>query len=323
MKREKPLASMSLDLDDQWSYMKVRGDEGWDKFPSYLDIVVPYVLDLLDELDIRITFFIVGQDAAIAKNREVLCTIKERGHEIGNHSFHHESWLKTYSKEKIKEEIIRAEEAILQATGEKTTCFRGPGFSWSADLLSILSDRGYLCDSSTLPTFIGPVARMYYFWTSNLTRDEKNNRKELFGSFKDGFRPIKPYYWQVGTQNKIIEIPVSTIPVIKLPFHLSYLLYLSGYSLNLMRLYLNSAIWFCKLTKTEPSFLLHPLDLIGGDQIPELAFFPGMNISSAQKICIFQEVIKTLSRHFQIINMSEYARRLSMRNNLRVVNINQ
>jgi peptidoglycan-N-acetylglucosamine deacetylase len=136
-------------------------------------------------------------------------------------------------------------------------------------------------------------------------------------------RPIKPYYWQVGAQNKIMEIPVSTIPVIKLPFHLSYLLYLSGYSLNLMRLYLNSAIRLCKLTKTEPSFLLHPLDLIGGDQIPELAFFPGMNISSARKTFVFQEVIKTLSRHFQIINMSEYARRLSTRNNLRVVNITQ
>ena len=62
---------MSLDLDDQWSYMKVHGDEGWDLYPSYLNIVVPFVLDLLDELDIKITFFIVGQDAAIEKNKKM------------------------------------------------------------------------------------------------------------------------------------------------------------------------------------------------------------------------------------------------------------
>lgn len=323
MSESKLSASISLDLDNQWSYMKIHGDAGWQAFPSYFDIFIPYVLDILKTLDLRITFFIVGQDAALEKNREPLSMITSRGHEVGNHSFSHESWMHLLSREKVEEEVIGAEQLIQQVTGQKTLGFRGPGFSWSADLLSILSARGYLYDASTLPTFIGPVARMYYFWTSNLTRDEKKSRKELFGSFKDGLRPIKPYYWQVGAQNKIIEIPVSTIPVIKLPFHLSYLLYLSGYSLNLMRLYLNSAIWFCKLTKTEPSFLLHPLDLIGGDQIPELAFFPGMNISSARKTRIFQEVIKTLSRHFQIINMSEYARRLSMRNNLRVVTITQ
>ena len=125
---------MSLDLDDQWSYMKVHGDEGWDLYPTYLNIVVPFFLDLLDELDIKITFFIVGQDASIEKNHQILRSIVERGHEIGNHSFHHESWLKTYSKEKIEEEIIRAEEAILQATGQRTRCFRGPGFSWSNEI---------------------------------------------------------------------------------------------------------------------------------------------------------------------------------------------
>ncbi len=39
--REKPLCSLSLDLDNQWSYMKTHGDAGWESFPSYLDLVVP------------------------------------------------------------------------------------------------------------------------------------------------------------------------------------------------------------------------------------------------------------------------------------------
>jgi len=42
----KPIASLSLDLDNQWSYMKTHGDAGWELFPSYLDIVIPRVLYL-------------------------------------------------------------------------------------------------------------------------------------------------------------------------------------------------------------------------------------------------------------------------------------
>ena len=37
----RPIASLSLDLDNKWSYMKTHGDQGWEAFPSYLDAVVP------------------------------------------------------------------------------------------------------------------------------------------------------------------------------------------------------------------------------------------------------------------------------------------
>ena len=56
-------ASLSLDLDNAWSYLKTRGDESWRDYPSYLDLVVPIALDLFDELDQPITFFVVGIDA--------------------------------------------------------------------------------------------------------------------------------------------------------------------------------------------------------------------------------------------------------------------
>jgi hypothetical protein len=287
--------------------MKIHGDPGWELFPSYLDVFVPHILKVLDDLNLKITFFIVGQDAALEKNQQYLRMIAEHGHEIGNHSFHHESWLQTYLKAQIEDEIKCAEEAILLATGSKTKGFRGPGFSWSKDLLEILEARGYLFDASTLPTYIGPIARLYYFWTSNLSKEEKKVRKELFGSFKDGLRPLKPYRWKLSDNKSIIEIPVSTIPIFKVPFHLSYLLYLSGYSMFVMKLYLNFAMLMCKLTGTRPSFLLHPLDLIGGDQVPELRFFPGMNISSEKKVKVFKTVIQTLTYNFDLKSMNTFA----------------
>lgn len=314
---KKPLASISLDLDNQWSYMKIHGDEGWDEYPSYFDIFVPHVLDILDELDIRITFFIVGKDAESEENRKYLRMITDRGHEVGNHSYHHESWLQTYSYEQIEEEIIKAEEAITKATGQKPVGFRGPGFSWSIDLLKVLEKRGYIFDASTLPTYLGPLARKYYFWKSDLSKEEKKARKELFGKFSEGYRSLKPYYWDLGEGKKILEIPVTTMPVFKIPFHLSYLLYLSRFSFTLMKIYLNISLMLCKLTKIEPSFLLHPLDIIGGDKLPELSFFPGMDLPSEKKVKVFTYVLKMLKNSYKTLTMNKYVEQTAKINTLK------
>jgi peptidoglycan-N-acetylglucosamine deacetylase len=312
MKNEKKLlATISLDLDDQWTYMKVHGDDGWESFPSYLDVFLPLVLDVLDKLEIKITFFVVGKDASLEKNHTLLRSIVEHGHEIANHSFHHESWLKTYSKEKIEEEIRIAEEAILTATGTRTNMFRGPGFSWSNDLLEVLQKRNYIFDASLLPTYISPLMRRYYFWKSKLSKEEKESRKELFGSFKEGFYPLKPFHWNFKNEKKITEIPITTMPVFKIPFHQSYLLYISGVSLILMKCYLRFAIFMCKITRIQPSYLLHPLDLMGKDHVPSLAFFPGMDIKSERKLKIFKIAITILKKHFELVPMSEFSKRLS------------
>lgn len=302
----KPLASLSLDLDNQWSYMKIHGEKGWEAYPSYLDIFVPYVLKVLDELELKITFFIVGQDAAFEKNHRMLRSLAEAGHEIANHSFKHETWLHLYTKEEMKNEIDKAHEIIEEVTGQRPTGFRGPGFSWSKTLLQVLGEKGYRYDASTLPTIIGPLARFYYFRTSNLSKKEKRDRKEIFGKFSDGFRKLNPYFWKLQNGNKLLELPVTTMPVFRIPFHLSYLLYLSNISVGLMMFYLKSAIFLCKLTRTAPSFLLHPLDLIGGDQISALAFFPGMNITSKRKIFIFKKVMAVLGRNFTLVTMDDH-----------------
>lgn len=301
------LASISLDLDNQWSYMKIHGDEGWENYPSYFDIFIPHVLDILDKMDLKITFFIVGKDAESEENREYLKMIIQRGHEVGNHSYNHESWLQTFSYVKIEDEIRRSEEIIEEVTGQKPVGFRGPGFSWSVDLLKVLEKRGYIYDASTLPTWLGPLARKYYFWKSDLSKEEKKARKELFGKFTEGFRPLKPYYWNLGDTKKIMEIPVTTMPVFRVPFHLSYLLYLSRFSNLLMKAYFNTALFLCKCTGVKPSFLLHPLDIIGGDKITELAFFPGMDLSTKEKVKVFEYVLSKLKRKYRPLTMNNFA----------------
>ena len=65
MKKQKPIASLSLDLDNLWSYMKTRGDESWTEFPTYLDAIVPRALAFFAERNLKITWFIVGKDASV------------------------------------------------------------------------------------------------------------------------------------------------------------------------------------------------------------------------------------------------------------------
>ena len=68
----KPIASLSLDLDNKWCYLRTHGVAGWDKYPSYLDTVVPRVLDVCAARDLRLTCFVVGRDAAIDENGDAL-----------------------------------------------------------------------------------------------------------------------------------------------------------------------------------------------------------------------------------------------------------
>ena len=151
-----------------------------------------------------------------------------------------------------------------------------------------------------------------------MNTEEKKDRKELFGKFRDGFRKIKPYFWNLSNGERLLELPVTTMPIFRIPFHLSYLLFLSNFSDKLMMMYLNCAIYLCKLTKTQPSFLLHPLDLVGGDIIRELGFFPGMDVETDQKARVFKEVISCLSDHFQLTNMSKNAKHILRNGGLKV-----
>ena len=154
-----------------------------------------------------------------------------------------------------------------------------------------------------------------------MTKEERTQRKKLYGTFEEGLKPIKPYFWQLVSGEKILEIPITTMPIVKTPFHLSYLLYLSRFSTLLMFMYLKTALTLCRITQTAPSFLLHPLDLLSGEQVPELAFFPGMDLSAKRKMELFNKIIKTLSKHFNLVNMSTYAQSILNKNSPKVIQL--
>jgi peptidoglycan-N-acetylglucosamine deacetylase len=319
MKSAKPLASLSLDLDNKWSYLKTHGDPGWESFPSYLDTLVPRVLDFLKARNLTVTFFIVGQDAALQKNHEILRSIAAAGHEIGNHSFHHEPWMHLYSREQVEAEIAVAEEHIERATGRKPIGFRGPGYSLSPLMLQELIRRGYRYDASTLPNLLAPLARAYYFRTAAFTIDQKRERQALGGTLRDGLRPVRPYRWQLD-EDGIIEIPVTTMPIFRIPIHLSYLMCLRAvFSQALALHYFNAALGMCRLTGVRPSFLLHPTDFLGCDDTQDLSFLPGMTLPRDRKMELVSEVIRRLTDEFKVVTLQRHAQEAAEKPDLHMV----
>ena len=68
-KKYKMNASISLDLDNQWAYMKVHGDKGWDKYPSYFDKFLPHGLKMLEKYNLKITFLSLDEMQMMIKTK--------------------------------------------------------------------------------------------------------------------------------------------------------------------------------------------------------------------------------------------------------------
>ena len=69
----------------------------------------PYLLDVLESMDVRATFFMVGDNAR--KFPQLLTEVRSRGHRIGNHSFNHIGGM-SRSTDKYMENVLKAEEIL-------------------------------------------------------------------------------------------------------------------------------------------------------------------------------------------------------------------
>ncbi len=98
----------------------------------------PLVLEILRKAGIRATFFLCGQN--VERFPEHAQLIAEEGHEVGNHTHSHPSFL-WRTPGKIAWEIDRAQEVIVSRTGHRPRLFRPPyGRRWFG-LFPVLHSR--------------------------------------------------------------------------------------------------------------------------------------------------------------------------------------
>lgn len=85
------------------------------------------ILDILDEYEIRATFFVVGKEDDNAK--EALRQIVERGHSLGMHSYSHKYGELYESLDSFAEDFVKLQDYLFDVTGVKSTLYRFPGGS--------------------------------------------------------------------------------------------------------------------------------------------------------------------------------------------------
>ena len=98
------------------------------------------ILKVLDEYNVQVTFFVGGM--WVADNQQLLQSIKNSGHEIGNHGYYHKDHAKL-TLEQNKEEIASCHNIVKTAIGTEMTLFAPPSGSYSKSTLSCAKNLGY------------------------------------------------------------------------------------------------------------------------------------------------------------------------------------
>lgn len=103
------------------------------------------LLDLLDAHRARASFFVPGTTAD--RHPEAVRHIRDRGHELGSHTYSHRPVL-GLSREQERQELVRGIEAIERQAGVRPTSWRSASWEWSSSTLDLVLAEGVTASCS-------------------------------------------------------------------------------------------------------------------------------------------------------------------------------
>ncbi|HXF95971.1 MAG TPA: DUF3473 domain-containing protein, partial [Gemmatimonadales bacterium] len=157
--RPEPRHLLTVGLEDYYqvgAFNRLIQRGQWYRFETRIGHSTARTLELLDELGVRATFFVLGWVAD--QLPEVVRSVAERGHEIASKGYYHRS-IRQMTPAEFREDLARAREALQRASGQKVLGYRvadqwfGPDDLWALD---VLAAEGYEYDSS-----VGPILRRF------------------------------------------------------------------------------------------------------------------------------------------------------------------
>ncbi|HVI40018.1 MAG TPA: polysaccharide deacetylase family protein [Anaerovoracaceae bacterium] len=122
--------------------------------------VIPDMLKVFKENDIKITFFVSGRWAE--SHPDLLKEMYQAGHEIQSHGYSHKLCTQN-SVETTKEEILKTEQVILDILGIKTNVFAPPSGNYDETTVDLCRSMGYqmaLWSSDTIDWREGSTAEV-------------------------------------------------------------------------------------------------------------------------------------------------------------------
>lgn len=306
------LASISVDLDSLHHYCRIHGlpETTLDARARGLvySTAVPRFRQLLSAVGVPGTFFAIGEDLSDAEAATALREAHAAGIEVANHSFSHDYALTRRAPESIHEDLVRAEEAILAATGTRPVGFRAPGYTLNAALYMATAERGYLYGSSTFPAAPYYAAKAAVMGALALVRRPSRSildSPQVLLAPRTPYRPdpTQPYKRGAGT---VLELPMAVTPGVRFPF--------IGTFATTLPLSALRAAWRACQGDAFFNFELHAVDVLdAADGIPpELVRQQrDLGVGSAQKLERLATVFRWLQADTDVVTLRVAAERLA------------
>lgn len=312
-----PAATLSIDLDDLWAYRRSFGlpDLAADG-TSLLPLALPRFAAFMQRHGVRGTAFVVGRDAAA--HAPLLRQLASVGHELANHSHTHATDIERWPAADQAADLRRAHDAIAAVGGNAPRGFRAPSFRLSPSLLGVVQSLGYRYDASSFPSSLGALARRWQAQRARGLGRQAQMADDAFGTRAAWRQPLHPHTWALAG-GALVEVPVTTLPGLRLPLHGTYLQHLADHSPAAARAYATCALALCRHTSTDVHFLLHGTDFIGADDALDTGFLPGMRRPWRAKVALLDVVVERLRAHFELTTMGDYVD--GLRGDLRCVNL--
>ena len=143
--------SITVDVEDWFHAVKLRHlfpIESWSTKKLLVVEPLAFILDTLEQLNIKATFFVLGWIAET--HPEIVKDIHSRGHEIASHGMTHVP-NNILSVKELEYEILGSKALIEDLINEKVVGYRATSFSISEKVLEKLQFSGYKYDSSFFP----------------------------------------------------------------------------------------------------------------------------------------------------------------------------
>lgn len=287
------LAGLSIDVDSVASHLRGYGFERPADDGAAYRAAVPRIMNILDSLGARATFFLIADEAR--HHPEVVRRIVARGHEVASHSMTHPLPFARLTPPNLRLEVRGSKVLLEGLSGSRVRGFRAPSWDGNQALLGELAKAGYQYDSSTYPSILQPLLRIAVAKRSVTERDRVPQI-----SWRSALGSTRPRV-ELADGQPIVEVPMCTTPLLRLPYYHTVRLALPGVAFGVVR-------GLAHTRRKSVWYQLHAVDVLGIEEDgldPRIARHPGMSWGLDKKLELLATEVRALGRHGPVSPLTE------------------
>ena len=302
---QRKLCALNIDMDPIDHYLRARSYEprAVTNLNAVYDDALPRFLDIFDRYKAKVTFFIVGKDAACPRNQPRIREIVTRGHEVANHTYSHFQRFQHLNTEEQRKEIDEAGKQIEDVAQTRVIGFRAPGWGISEHTLDVLEELDYRYDSSVFPSrLLTGIASVNWLLNRGRLARTLGGSHQVGQAHKLPYHPAPGALWKRGAR-RILELPMAVLPGVELPF-------LGTVSFLLGRGFFRASFRYLARFDRPVVYGLHGIELVDYHtmiQDDRLKVKAGLGKPLAEKLSLYALMLSCFRQRYTFVTMRDLA----------------